>query len=93
MENIKESRNKSNRRGPTGFKNYQILLKDKKGISGKNAEISNINGKNVVKMSILLQLMYGSNAITIKIQIFLNMEFCMQNNKEPRRAKQLKDRE
>ena len=30
IENIKESRNNSNKRGPTGFKNHKTVLKDKK---------------------------------------------------------------
>ena len=32
IENIKESRNNSNKRGPTGFKNHKTVLKDKKRI-------------------------------------------------------------
>lgn len=30
IENVKESRNNSNKRGPAGFKNYKTLLKYKK---------------------------------------------------------------
>ena len=32
IENIEESRNNSNKRGPAGFKNYKAVLKDKKRI-------------------------------------------------------------